>query len=209
MAVETNHSAKDFGAQKVAAVYAKAFLGAAESAGKTDALVAELDALVRDVLEKYPDFQRVLASELISAEEKERILDRVLANRVSSDLLVFLKVVARHGRLDCLRPIRDQVLHMQNQMRGRLEVSVRTPRPLDEAMKAELSTTIRRMFQAEAVLTAVTDPSLLGGLVLRVGDTVYDGSVATRLAQLRSDMIEKTVQRIETSRELEKAWELP
>ena len=209
MAVETNHSARDVGSQHVATVYAKAFLGAAENAGQADSLVVELDSLVRDVLEKHPDFQRVLASEFISAEAKEGILDRVLAGRCSPLLLVFLKVLGKHGRLDCLRAIRAQVEHLHHQMRARLEVAVRAPRPLDNALRAELSTAIRRMFAAEPVLSVVTDPALLGGLVVRVGDTVYDGSVVTRLARLRAQMIDKTVERIETSREFENVWERP
>src|SRR3970040_1913058 len=91
--------AVNVGAQKVAVVYAKAFLGAAEAAGTTDDLVEELGA-VAAVLDEFPKLEALFASALVSAEEKSQLLERLFGSKVPGLLLDFLKVIARHGRLD-------------------------------------------------------------------------------------------------------------
>src|SRR6185295_10583124 len=96
----------DVGALKIGTIYAKAFLGAAETAGQTAAAVAELDSLVADVLDRFPQFEQVLSSGIISSDDKDKALDKTLGKQASPLLMSFLKVVSRHGRLDCLRAIR-------------------------------------------------------------------------------------------------------
>src|SRR5262245_21151158 len=90
------------GAQQVATIYAKALLGASERAGETDSLLAEFDAVVGDVLKKFPALATVLGSALIKHKEKLGILDRVFGSRLSPMLLNFFKVLSNHGRLDLL-----------------------------------------------------------------------------------------------------------
>ena len=92
----------DVGVEQVADIYAKALLGATESAGRTAAVLDEFDTLLSEVLDGFPRFEAVLTSGLIGHDEKAAALDRVLGKQVSPLLLNFLKVVSRHGRLDCL-----------------------------------------------------------------------------------------------------------
>src|SRR5574340_1799768 len=99
----------DVGVEHIADVYAKALLGAAEGAGVTAEVLSEFNSLVEDLLDRFPRFDAVLASVLVSAEEKAESLERVLGGRASPCFLNFLKVLARHGRLDCLRAIHLQV----------------------------------------------------------------------------------------------------
>ncbi len=73
-------------------------------------MLEEFDALMTDVLDRFPKLEALLASTLVSPEEKSAIIDRVLQARASATLVNFLKVVARHGRLDCLRAIHRQTL---------------------------------------------------------------------------------------------------
>jgi len=102
MTVKGNHEVFDSGTQHIAGVYAKAFLAVAHEAGKPETLVAELDAFVDMVRDQLPDFQRVLESAFVSHEQKETVLNRALTGRAAAELLVFLKVISRHDRLDCL-----------------------------------------------------------------------------------------------------------
>src|SRR4051812_13217596 len=104
----------DVGAQRVAALYAKAFLAAAEKAQQTDALVEELAGLA-DLFSQQSDFAAVLASALVSQKEKSQLLDTVLGGKVSDTLLDFLKVLSRHERLDLVRPIEREVVRMYDE----------------------------------------------------------------------------------------------
>ena len=71
-------------------------------------MIDEFDAVMAEVLDRFPKLEAVLASVLVSPEEKSAVIDRVLGGRVSPMLVNFLKVVAHHGRLDCLRAIHRQ-----------------------------------------------------------------------------------------------------
>jgi F-type H+-transporting ATPase subunit delta len=191
----------DVGSQNVAAVYAKAYLGATEAAGSTDVALAELDSLVSDVLDKLPRLDAILSSALVSADEKSALVDKAIGTQASLLLRNFLKVLARHGRLDLLRGIRSETRKMVDQMRGRFRVHVSTAAELDGPLQQQLTDTLRGMLGGQPVLEVNTRPELIGGIVLRVGDTVYDGSIATRLARMREQMIDRSVYEIQSGRD--------
>ena len=192
--------AVNVGAQRVASIYAQAFLGAAESAGRTDALVDELNG-VAELLGEHPQLQAVLASALIAPEEKSQVLDRVFGGQVTGLVLDFLKVVARHGRLEIVQHVASEVQKMFDELRGRVRVELQTAVPLAEGQAASLEASLRRILGGEPQVEPVVDPALIGGVVLRVGDTVYDGSVARQLAQVREQMINRSVHEIQSRRD--------
>ncbi len=192
--------AVNVGAQQVAAIYAKAFLGAAESLGQTDALVAEL-AAVSDSLGDFPQLEAVFASALVSPDEKSQLLERLYGSRLSGTLLDFLKVVARHGRLDVMSAINELVGKLYDELRGRVRVQLRTATPVDDGLSRSLTASLTKLLGGEPTLESEVDAELIGGLTLRVGDTVYDGSVARQLAQVREQMINRSVHEIQSRRD--------
>ena len=191
----------DVGVEHIADVYAKALMDTAERAGTTAAVIEEFDAVVREVLDGFPKLETVLTSALVSPEEKSAVLDRVLKDRASPLLVNFLKVVARHGRLDCLRAIHQQAQAFYDKLRNRILVRLWTATPLDPAALERLAQSLRAKLGGEPLFQQETDPSLIGGAVLRIGDTVYDGSVANQLQNLRQQMIEKSVHEIQSRRD--------
>jgi len=196
-----SNGAVDTGAQRVGTLYAKALLAAGEKSGQTEMLVAELDAFVIELLDRYPRFEEVIASGMVTAPEAHGILDRVLGARVSPTFLNFLKVLANKDRLNCVRAIRQAAHDQLDAMRGRVRVSVATATPLADAALAGMRDRLRGMLASEPVLEAQVVPDLIGGVLLRVGDTVYDGTVATRLAQVREEMINRSVHEIQSRRD--------
>jgi F-type H+-transporting ATPase subunit delta len=191
----------DTGAQQVAAVYAKALLGATEQAGQTEAVIEEFNSLVADVLDRLPNFEAVLSSALVSHEEKVQLIDRALGSQASPLLLNFLKVLSAHGRLNVVRAIHRAALALLDQMRGRVRVQVRTATPLDDGQAGRLADQLRAMLGGEPVLEQSIDPQLIGGLWLRVGDTVYDGSISAQLEQMRAQMIHRSIHEIQSRRD--------
>ncbi|MEX2140471.1 MAG: ATP synthase F1 subunit delta [Pirellulales bacterium] len=191
----------DVGSQGVAAVYAKAFVGATEAAGVTDAALAELDSLVTDVLDKLPRLDAIFSSAIVSGDEKIALIDKSIGPKASPLLRNFLKILARHGRLDVLRGVRREARKIVDKLRSRLRVYVSTAADLDEDLTRRLTDMLRGMLGAEPMLEVKTRPELIGGMVLRVGDTVYDGSIATRLERIREHMIERSVHEIQSGRD--------
>jgi F-type H+-transporting ATPase subunit delta len=191
----------DVGAQRVAATYARSLLGAAEKAGVTQQVADELDAVIAQVLDRHPRLEAILASRLIPPDEKLAMLDRLFSRRVEKLLLNALKVVARHGRLELLRGIHAAFHAALDALRGRVHVEVRSTGPLAPQTVAYLSDRVRRALGGEPRLALREQPDLIAGIVLRIGDTVYDGSVATQLREVRHDMIQRSVHEIQCRRD--------
>jgi F-type H+-transporting ATPase subunit delta len=197
----TKHAVIDTARQRIGTVYAKALVGAAEKTGQTDAVLGELKSLVADVLERLPDFDEVLRSPRITPEEKVRLLDRVFGGKMSPLLLNFLKVVTQHGRLDCLRAIERAAQKLWNVLRKRIEVLIESAAPISNQLQYTIATRLKHVLGRDVVLTADVNPELLGGLVVRVGDTVYDSSLAGRLKQMQAVTLERTTETIRESLE--------
>ena len=199
-AKHANSKAINVAAQRVAAIYAKAFIGVAEKAGQTDAMVEELES-VGAAFERFEKLEAVLGSALIPHEEKTQMLDRVFGSRLSSLVLDFLKVLSRHGRLDITRVVQWEVQKLFDELRGRVRVALHTATPLEDGLSRTLESSLRAILGAEPQVDADVDPQLIGGIVLRVGDTVYDGSVARQLRHVREQMINRSIHEIQSRRD--------
>jgi F-type H+-transporting ATPase subunit delta len=191
----------EVGAQQVATVYARALLNAAEKGGKTDEIVAELDSFVVDLLDKLPQLEAVLNSMVVEPDQKIHLLDRLIGGKASPLLLNFLKTLARHDRLDVLRPAHQAIHVLLDELRHHLRIEVQAAAPLNGELRQQLIALVQRLFGGNPVLEEELRPELIGGLVMRVGDTVYDGSIATHLEKLRQQMIDRSVHEIQSRRD--------
>ncbi len=198
---EQSSASNDPGAQQIGMVYAQALVSATENTGETVSILEEFDSFIEDLLDKLPRFAAVLTSVLVKAEEKAALLDRTLGPHASKTFLQFLKVVALHERLDYLRSMRDAAHAIHDESRGHVSIEVRTAEELDPARTEQLRATLAGMLDRQVDLMPVVDPGLIGGLIVRVGDTVYDASVSTRLEQLRREMINRSVHEIQSRRD--------
>ncbi len=189
----------DASRQHLGNVYAKALLAAAEKAGVAEQVVEELEAIVSDVLAKLPQLDELMRSPRLTHEERLPILDKAFGGQVSPTTLTFLNVVSRHGRLDCLRAIARAARKQLNAARGRVEVIVETAYPLNNHVLARISERLSAMLGSQVMLSTQVNEDLLGGLVVRVGDTVYDASLAAQLKRLQQVTLDKTKQIIRES----------
>jgi len=191
----------DVGREHVGNVYAEALLASAQKADALEEVMETFDSLVDDVLSGAPEFEAILASKLIGHDEKVEILDRVFGAKTSPMFLDFLKVVSRHERLDCLRAIHRQAHVLYDEIKKRVPVRLTTPVAIDDALVAKIKENITKLIGGEPILRCDTDPELIGGAVLRIGDTVYDGSIATALQNTCQQMIDRSVHEIQSRRD--------
>jgi F-type H+-transporting ATPase subunit delta len=194
---ETKHDTVfDTGQQYLGSVYAKALLASSENAGETEAVMEGLQSIVDDVLEQAPGLEATLISPRVPLEAKETMLQTAFAKKAAPTLLTFLKVLCRRGRFDCLRAILRAARKQYNDLRGRIEIQVSTADPLSAEDLKTTTNQLRGALGCEVDVQVKIVPELIGGIVIRVGDTVYDGSLANRLKQLRNDMVAKSIQKI-------------
>lgn len=196
-----SHVLEDPGAQAVARTYAMSFLGAAGGGADADASLEEFGSFVDDVLLKNAEFEQVLVSGIVSRDEKLELIDRVMLGRGSDLFTNFLRVLARHDRLDLLPLIRSeaQLQHEKNQ--GRKRVVVKAAQALSVAALEQISSGLKAKFGFEPIIEEQIDESLLGGIVIQVGDTVYDSSLRTKMKQLRESLRERALNEIQSGRD--------
>lgn len=171
--------------QQLALLYGKALLGAARSLGQVGQVVDEFKDFVVQCLDRFPKFELALASPRISLEEKQLMLDRVIGGQMSQTLLNFLKVLCRRDRVQHTRAIQRAVEEMRDEEIGRMRVQVRSATQLNDTQRAAIRNELQQKFGKQAVLVEKVEPELLGGIVLRIGDEVFDGSIQGKLQQLR------------------------
>jgi F-type H+-transporting ATPase subunit delta len=102
----------------------------------------------------------------------------------------------RAGRLDQLPAVVRQARKIWNTRQNRKSVLVRSAVPLDAAQQKDLADRLRASLQAEPILQLRVDPTVLGGLVIQVGDLVYDTSVRSQLERLRRQLVEEKLQQL-------------
>lgn len=195
----TDDTVMDVTEERIARVYATAFMEVAAKSKDATALVDEVGSLINDVLDRFPRLDVTLRSALISADDKEKSLDRMFSGRASTLVLHFLKVLARHDRLGLLRQIAIILKKLDAERRGLKDVEVRVAAPIDASLRNEIQDRLRKSLGGEPVLHVHVDPSLIAGMVIRVGDRVFDGSINTRLENTRRAMHDRITETIETS----------
>src|SRR3972149_10744353 len=128
----------DITEEHIARVYAQAVMGVAAKSPDTGGLVEEVASVVSDVLDKFPDLEEVFRSALVSHEHKEGVLDRLFGGRTSVEVLNFLKVLSRHGRLGLVRPVARFVKKLYAEQCGQTDVEVRVASKLGQALRDEI-----------------------------------------------------------------------
>jgi F-type H+-transporting ATPase subunit delta len=186
-----DHIEADVGAVRVARVYGQALLDAATKQHKADEVLEEYRDLVESALEPNPQLAAFFANKTINKENKAELLRKAFAGRVSDLLANFLQVLNEHERLELLGPILQAYVELNNERARRVVVEVRSAVPLLDHQRERLANELRQSLRLEPVLDARVDPDLLGGLVVRVGDWLYDASVKNRLETLRNQLNER------------------
>jgi F-type H+-transporting ATPase subunit delta len=190
---QPDHIEADVGAVHVAHVYADALLDAAGKENKADDVLEELREFIDLVVSPNPELEKFFANKTISKEKKAELLNKVLPGRVSGLLSNFLLVLNEHERLGLLRPILNAYIELNNKRARRVVVQVRSAVPLLDHQRERLVSELRKAFRQEPMLEAQVDPDLLGGLIVRVGDWLYDASVKSRLETLQNQLNERSL----------------
>jgi F-type H+-transporting ATPase subunit delta len=174
----------DTGAEQLGKTYAHALVGAAQSAGVADTVIDQLGQLVDEYLGGSPQLRAAFASPRIDESEKLRVIDRVFGDQFDPVLIKFLKVMASRDRLAYVSAVRNAADDLHDEMMGRVVASVCTAVPLDDALRSQISDRIGSLMNMQVRLRESVDPDLIGGMVIRVGDRVFDSSVSNQLDKM-------------------------
>lgn len=183
----------------VARIYSRAMLGLAEERGEGDALLDELQEMVK-ALDRSPELEQLFASPLVDSADRSQVLEKILRGRASDLLVDALQVVNSKGRLGLLRAIAEAYRMEHRDLRGRVDAIVRTPVRLTDALRTRVRETVARHTGKTPDLVEKVDPSLIGGIVIEVAGEKIDGSIAHRLRELSAVLEQRASQEIVRAR---------
>jgi F-type H+-transporting ATPase subunit delta len=197
------HTVLDDESQHVGHVYAEALYRAAEKTNQAAEVLGELESVVNEVFRKDPGLALFLASAAVGQDRKTAVIDKAFRGRATEVFTNFLQVLNHHGRLDALPAIAHAYRTLYNRKTGHVIVHVRSAISLTDAERERIRTDVRAATagQREPVLQETVDPSILGGLIIRVQDWVYDASLRTRLLDIRNHVIERSSHGIQSGRD--------
>ncbi len=175
--------------ETIARRYAVALADVVLKSGETETVKNELKTW-EDLIKSNNDLKTAFANPAIAHLNKEKVLEGLLAKtKPSKTTANFLRVLLRNSRLTELSEINEKFDSVLDERNGIVAANITSSRPLSEAEKAEFKTNIAKMTGKQVNINFEIDENIIGGVVTRVGSTVYDGSVKTQLENLKQQLV--------------------
>ncbi|HOV79194.1 MAG TPA: F0F1 ATP synthase subunit delta [Bacillota bacterium] len=149
-----------------------------------DRIESELKS-VEKILTDNPDLQKLLYHPQITAAAKKELLEKLFKGKISEITGNFLALLVDRRREAFFSDIVSEFVNLANAGRNIVMVKVASAVALNDEEKTKLNQVLARLTGKKVQITYTTDPSLIGGVVVRMGDKIIDGSVKTRLATLK------------------------
>lgn len=181
MATQTHNS-------PTAVTYARSLLELAQERKLAEPIGQEL-ASIAEILTANPTFLAFLRDPAISSDERIRVVDKVLKPSVNPLLANFLGVMGMHNRLGILDQVAQAYSDLMDELLGKIEVDVTVSQKLSAAELDQVRQKVSAALKKDAIVHQYIDESIIGGMVLRVGDQLIDASVKTQLETMKRQFL--------------------
>ena len=172
----------------IAKNYAETLLELAQRQGELRSWGDMLDSIA-EAMESDRRLRTFLESPRVSAQKKNEVMQKAYGAQLPRNFLRFLQALVNNRRQMLIPEIAHAYHDLVDQVEGRVHASVTVAREADDADRDLIVKQLSRVLGKQVVPHFHVNPSILGGVIVRVGDTVLDGSVRRRLATLRSRML--------------------
>jgi F-type H+-transporting ATPase subunit delta len=168
--------------------YAKALLEIGQDKNVLDKYGSDLSALT-EIISESKDFREVLTSPVFTKEDKKKIAGEIL-DKIGADVMVknFINVLVDRERIDQLNGIETAFRASVDEIRGITRGEVISAETLGESDLTLVTEALSKLSGKKVLVTTKIEPFLIGGLVARVGDMVFDGTIRTQLNQLKESL---------------------
>jgi len=167
--------------------YAEALLALATKAGNREGF----GVMIREVataIGQDPSIRLFLESPRVAYERKNEILAQAFADRVPRAFLLFLQTTVHNRRQMMIPEIATEYEALLDNQEGRVHAEVTVARPTTDAETADIGAELTRILGTKVMPEVVVDPAIMGGVIVKIGNTVMDGSVRRRLGKLATRM---------------------
>lgn len=167
--------------------YAEALFRVLRAEGELERVEDELFRFGK-TLEREHELKQALSDDSIELSRRVALVEELLADRVSPHTLGLITFVVAQGRGRHLPRILEELSELAAEARSAVVAEVRTAVPLDERQRTELAGALEKATGKKVEIKEMVDPSIIGGVVTQIGDTVIDGSIRRRLESLREQV---------------------
>jgi F-type H+-transporting ATPase subunit delta len=175
--------------QTVARRYANALVDVVTKNNEIAVVQPELEQFGR-IMSESPQLGEVFRNPAVPYDQKSRLLESLIARtKPTKTTANFLRILLKNARLGDLTAINERFAAVLEERAGLVSAEVITAQPLAPAQQSALQTRLQQVTGKKVNLNFKIDPELIGGVVTRIGSTVYDGSVKNQLQQLKEKMI--------------------
>ncbi|SHI60106.1 ATP synthase F1 subcomplex delta subunit [Geosporobacter subterraneus DSM 17957] len=174
-------------AQLAARTYAQALFEVALEVNRIDDFEKELN-FVLQTFEQHPDFYEIFKTPQIGNEEKKSIIENVFKGRLTDEMMNFLKILLDKRRTGVLEYIAKEYHKLANEHNNVVEAVAVTTVPLKSEEQAKLVAKLTVVTGKRVYLKNQIDPAIIGGMLVRIGDQVIDGTIQSRLNKLQEDL---------------------
>lgn len=183
----------EFEIEQIGEVYAQALLNLARKENALEEITEDVRGL-GELMKTNPDFAKLMTAVTLSPEEHYAILEKVFAGRVHRLTLETLKSMARRSRLMFVGGLAEGFVSLLKESSGRIDVEVVSAVPLSAATLGRLTEAVARATGKVPDLTVTQNPAIIGGVQVRVGDTLIDASVESQLQKMKEKLLRGGVQ---------------
>lgn len=169
----------------VAARYAKSLIDLAQEQGITETMYRDMQ-LLRNTMAQSRPLMVMMKNPIVRAEKKSAVLKAAFATRVDPVTMAFFQIVARKNREGILDAIANEFVNQYDRMKGVERATIITTVPLTDTLRDQFRAMVMKTTTGKSVeLEEKIDSKIIGGYILRVGDQQVDGSIRSRLNELR------------------------
>ncbi|MBI5237666.1 MAG: ATP synthase F1 subunit delta [Deltaproteobacteria bacterium] len=173
---------------------AKRFAKALMEAGIEDnarAKYAQELSTAAGVFKGSPELYKILLNRMYRLEERNNLMDKISGGlNLSPAVARFLNILVKTRRIELLEAVIEAFARLEDSFYGRVRAIVETPFDLSQQVMDEIRDGLGRLTGKEVLLKPVKNPSLIGGIVIRMDDTIMDGSLKTQLEMMREKIME-------------------
>ena len=173
---------------KISRRYAKALMSLGQEAGQYAEYGQDLKEF-SDFCSANDEFFRVVSNQIFTIEDRKRIVEAVLAKSTFSDMVKnFLRLLMDKNRIGAIKEITDHYSKLTDEISNITRAEVITAKPLKSPALKKLVQAMEELTSKKVEVDVSEDPSIMGGLIVKAGDLVLDGSVKTQLEGLRESL---------------------
>lgn len=173
---------------KVASRYAKSLIDLAKEQNKLEEVNNDITFFL-SVCKQSPDLVKLFRNPVVKTDKKLIVVQKVFTSKVSQLTTLFLDIIVRKNREFYMVEIAREFRKQYNQLKGIVQAQVTTAVEIDQALMDDIRGFIAKQTGKQIELAAKVNPEIIGGLVIQLEDKLYDASLASKLANIKKNLI--------------------